>query len=824
MHFTRSTLTKSTKKPLRYSKLAYALKLSLMATLTLPTLNHAFAAEANKQLINGNNINSVKAATNFEQTKSFNISAGPLNIALIAFAKQADIYISSDSALTANKKSQKLTGKHSIELALKQLLTGTALTFVKEANGSYRVVTNKHRVMTLATTQVSGYQETATSSFEGYVTSRSATGTKTDTPLIETPQSITVVGATEITIRKAQSLMDVLSYSAGIARLEGADKTTDSFMLRGFQAGAGVGSIYRDGKRFMANVYDGGQEPYGLERIELLKGAASLLYGASAPGGIINTISKRPTEESIAEVGVELGNSNRKQLTADFSGMLAETSDWSYRLTLLERDSDSFIDYVPDNRTYIAPALKWQASEETSLTLLSHFQKSETAYSYGLPAEGTINPNPNGNIPRNRFTGEPGEDSYESKNTSIGYLFDHSFNEQLSIHHSINYFNADVVMPSHWIWGLQNDMRHTASRGFNDRQDKSSVLTSDTYINFDLDKGNHSHKVTAGIDITHLEHSTERYSRTLESLDLYNPKYGQAIGEPTENLWSSKKKTKRVGLYLQDQIKLQEKWLVVLGLRQEWFEDEKSPFFGDTPWKKEKTDALTGNAGLVYLAENGFAPFISYSQSFELQSGESRHNTRFEPTEGEQIETGIRYQPDSENWLLSASIYQLVQSNVTTSEPGYPDFKVQTGEVTSKGFELEFKGRLTDELQIISAYAYTDARTTKDNVPENIDKRTGAVPYNQLSLWADYQFSQFNLPGLTLGAGARYVGETRGVWLTGKVPAFTLIDAMMAYESNNWRYALNVSNLTDKTYIASCTYGCFYGEGRKVIASVNYSF
>jgi iron complex outermembrane receptor protein len=606
--------------------------------------------------------------------------------------------------------------------------------------------------------------------------------------------------------------------------MEGADKTTDSFFIRGFQAGAGSGSIYRDGKRFMANSYNGPQEPYGLERIELLKGAASLLYGASAPGGIINTISKRPTEETKAEVGLELGSYSRKQITADFSGVLPEASDWLYRLTVLERDSDSFVDYTPDNKTYIAPALTWNASEETSLTFLSHFQKSETAYIYGLPAEGTILPNPNGKIPRNRFIGEPGNDYYESESISIGYLLDHNFNDQLSIHHGLNYNKASVEMPNTWIWRLKDDQKHTKSRALQDRQDESSVLTTDTYLNYSLVNENLSHNITAGIDLTSLEHSSERYDRALESLNLYAPEYGKTVGSSVENPYSSKSKTNRLGLYIQDQISFQEKWQLVLGLRQEWFEHQESRFFGVTDWKREKTDALTGNAGLVYLADNGFAPFISYSQSFEMQSGNNRQNERFKPTEGEQIETGIRYQPDSENWLFSASIYQLVQSNVLTNEIGHPNFRVQTGEVTSKGFEVEFKGRLTDDLQIISAYAYTDARTTKTNIPQNIDKRSGAVPYNQFSLWADYQFNQFDLPELTFGAGTRYVGSTKGIWLAGEVPAFSLIDAMLAYETKHWRYALNISNLTDKNYIASCTYGCFYGEGRKVIASVNYRF
>lgn len=198
-------------------------------------------------------------------------------------------------------------------------------------------------------------QETATGPVQGYVAKRSATGTKTDAPIIETPQSISVVTSDQVQATKAQNLMDALGYTAGVARAEGLDRTSDSFVIRGFRANAGTGTLYRDGSKYQLNIYNGQQEPYGLERIELLKGASSVLYGSAAPGGIINTISKRPSAEPVREFNVELGSFNRKQVSGDFSGALGQNSDWSYRLTALRRDSDTFVDHVPDDRTYIAP-------------------------------------------------------------------------------------------------------------------------------------------------------------------------------------------------------------------------------------------------------------------------------------------------------------------------------------------------------------------------------------------------------------------------------------------------------------------------------------
>ena len=807
----------------RVKKLTLAINSALLASsLAITSTALAQTNETTAQALNENTQNSASQTKN---VIAINISAGSLSQVLSQFSGTIGVALSFDADLLAGKKSAGITGNYSsqqtsVELGFNQLLIGSGYHISYLGNNNYKLVVD-NIIATLATTQVTGAQETATSRLEGYVATRSATGTKTDTPLIETPQTISVVGANEINIRKAQNLMDVLGYTAGVAWSSGAfNNTTDIFQIRGFSGS----EVKLDGKRSMANVFAGTIEPYGVERIEVLKGAASLLYGANSPGGIINAVTKRPTTESIAEVGLELGSFNRKQVTVDLAGALPETNDWSYRLTVLERESNSFIDHVPDDKTYIAPALKWQISADTSLTLLSHYQKKATVRTGFVPIEGSLLPNPNGKLPRNFFNGEPGQDADITENTSVAYFFEHRFTDQLSVHHSSNYTEADVEKTATFSWGLQDDKRTIQNRLLQQRKDNSSVISSDSYINYRLPGENVSHNIIAGFEVSHLEHQTKSYGRALGGLDMYAPVYGKAIGEAKADDWSWQDKTGIASLYLQDQIKWQDKWLLLVGLRQEWFEFTGGLTFPNTYDEKEKTDALTGNAGLVYLADNGLAPFISYSQSFEFQSGKSFSQERFKPTEGEQIEAGIRYQPDHEGWLLSATTYQLVQSNVTTTDPSNPNFEIQTGEVTSKGVEIEFKGQLTDYLQLTSAYSYTDARNTKTNIPEDLNLRNHAVPYNQLSLWADYQLTSFDLPGLTLGAGVRYVGATLTRDRQHEVAAFTIIDAMLSYQHSGWRYALNVSNLTDKTYIVACSWDCSYGEGRKIIASVNYSF
>lgn len=754
--------------------------------------------------------------------QSYSIAAGQLDTALNRFAVMAGIEIAFDAALTSGLQTAGLQGQYSIDEGLQRLLAGTGLAAVRRTDGSYRLEARPTDVdLPLVRVEADWMQETAYGPVQGIAATRSATGTKTDTAIIETPQSISVVSREEFQNYGARNFTEALAYTAGISRQEGADRSTESLRVRGFT----VDRSYRDGSKYQANLYDGQQELYGLERLEVLKGPSSILYGVASPGGMLNAVSKRPTSEPLREVNIEAGSFDRRQISADFSDALDEDGVWSYRLTMLHRDSDTFIDHVPDDRTYIAPALKWQPNEDTSLTLLSEYQRDQTAYVYGLPNSGTILPNPNGQIPRERFTGEPGYDEYDNERYSIGYLLEHGFSNSLRLRHSLRTFRSDRDFPQMGI-GQSSDQR-IYTRSAQDRRDASSGLISDTSLQYDWEAGNTANTSMIGIDYLRQRHETERYNRTAPPLDLFDPVYGSGnFGEPVPFAWSSKQRSEQVGLYAQNQMKIAEKWVFLLGGRQDWTESETSPYFGPTEWNRRTANAFTGRVGGVYLADNGLAPFISYSQSFEPTSGTDRGGSRFEPTRGEQYEVGFRYQPDGWDTMLTAAVYQLTQENVLTIDPVDTNFSTQIGEVRSRGVELEAKTAIGPNANLVTAYAYTDARTTKSSpvTPGEEGKRTPNTPYNQFSLWGDYRFSDFGLPGLKLGAGVRYMGPTKATWVEGEVPSFALLDTRVSYETGPWIYALNATNLTDKTYIESCTYGCFYGEPRSVVGSVSYQW
>ncbi|PAX18634.1 TonB-dependent siderophore receptor [Vandammella animalimorsus] len=771
---------------------------------------------------------------------AIHLPAQPLAHSLAALAQRSGASLAYAPELVAGKQAATVQGAPGVAAALAQMLRGTGLQARQQGqtwtiqpappSAQAAAASSAGDAQTLPAVTVQAAPESATGPVLGYAARRSATATKTDTPLLETPQSISVIGAQELEMRQTEDVNQALSYVAGVHRSEGSDRTTDSFFIRGFSAGAGAGSLFMDGLKYKVQDYSGRMEPYGMERLELLKGASSVLYGMSGPGGVLNAVSKRPSAEPLRELRAELGSFSRKQIAGDFGGKLTEDGVWTWRLTGLLRDSDTFVDHIPDKRRFIAPALKWQPSANTALTLLAHYQHDRTAYLYGLPVEGTLLPNPNGRIPRERFIGEPDFDRYAHDLYALGYQFEHAFSPALKLRHNLRYFKGDGQYMNVGDDGWADDALRQINRYGVERYDRNQSLTSDTSLQYQWRSGGVQHTSLIGLDSLRQHDDLEQYNLQTQPLDVFTPRYGSTVAEREASTgYSPNTRTRRLGLYAQNQMKFGQRWVALLGGRYDRVRHSEWNFFtGERSADNERTSAFTGRAGLVYLAGNGWAPFASFSQSFEPQAGTDRTGARFKPTRGQQWELGLRYQPGGSRTLLSASLYQLTKRNNLVGDPLNPDFSVQLGKVRSRGLELEARTAIGKRANLIAAYAYTDARTIESSplTPEEVGQRSGGVPRQQLSLWGDYRLADQGLPGLLnglqVGAGLRHVGSTRGVWMGAHVPAYTVLDAMIGYDHGPWRLALNVSNLTGKRYIASCTYGCFYGEARKVTASVSW--
>ncbi|MEN2396416.1 TonB-dependent siderophore receptor [Pseudomonas halotolerans] len=672
--------------------------------------------------------------------------------------------------------------------------------------------------------------ENPTAPLNGKVALRNASATKTNAAITETPQSLSVVTADEMRDRKTDTMADALSYTPGFTSQPSSfNRTSDRFRIRGFDVESATGGSLRDGMRLQNNSYDGVQDPYGLERVEVIRGAASVLYGQLSPGGFVNGVSKRPTETPLHELGLQYGNHDRKQVTADFSGPLGDSETLSYRLTLLQRDSDTQQDYINDDKIYIAPALTWRPNDDTSLTLLSFYQKSDTRFSAPLPyqlvkgvGDGPFT------IGRHDFIGEPDYDDMNGEMSAIGYEFEHRFDEHTRISNKLRYYEADVK------WKYLQAQTGAAAinaaattgilrRQYSDRHERSRALASDTNVETRWNIGGVENTFLVGVDTYDASYDSHNFRAAAPSITIGDYNYGQPVvvdKDPRRDR-GSQIDTFQTGIYLQDQIKFDDHWLLLLGGRHDWADQDQQGFA--TGQKLDQSnEATTWRAGLVYEADNGLAPYISYSESFFPVAVAEAPGQTFDPTEGKQYEIGIRYQPPGSNTLLSAAVYELTQENVVTRDLSGQNPR-QIGEQRSRGLELEAKTEVTPQLNLIATYAYTDARITKSSTQSEVGQRSEDTPYHQAAVWADYNFALFGLPQLKVGAGARYKGTTQASGIDSQMPAYTLFDAMASYQiDKNWDVTLNANNVTNKKY-TYCEFAiCRYGDERELVTSVNF--
>jgi len=768
-----------------------------------------------------------------QERTAYDVPAGPLAVALNRFAQQAGVSIAVDAGKVQGLRSEGLKGSYTVEEGFSLLLRGSGFTAGRSDAGYVLLPAAQPRQgaqagpeRTLAPVQVTAAAPQAESALEpvdGYIARRSTAGSRSDTPLVETPQSISVVTRDQVIAQKAVSVADTLVYTPGVAVQSAAfSRMVDDFTIRGFNVANGNLGSLRDGMKFQSNVYDGGQEPYGLERIEVVRGAASVLYGQLTPGGLVNTVSKRPTDVPLHEINLEYGSYDRKQLSADFGGPLSEDGSWSYRLTGLVREADNWVEKTDDDKTYIAPALTWRPSAATRLTLLSSYQKVDTRFSSPMLYQDVDG----GTIPRHRFVGEPDFDRYKSEIRTVGYEFEHSFDNGLILRSAARRFEADVKW-DYMYANLAAVSNGTLTRLASKRDEYSTGVTTDNSLQVSFDTGALRHTLLAGTDYYRRSYDSKRYRGTAYlALDLDEPVYS---GYPNINYnvdRGSDNTGDQYGVYVQDQIRYGN-WAFTVGGRHDRSES-RSRSYQNGRVTKQSDEASTGRAGVVYLFDNGFAPYASFSQSFQPQIGtDSLTGAAFDPSRGRQYEIGLRYQPSGSALLLSGAVYDLLQTEVVTANASGNQY--QQGKVRSRGAELEARWQ-GEAFGLIAAYTYTDAQVKESALPGEVGEQLAMVPYHALSLWADRKLGDLGLPGVKVGLGVRYIGETNIPGYSENVPAYHLVDALLAYDlgvlspsMKGLNLALNARNMLDKKYY-TCTAadGCRYGEPATWTATVSY--
>jgi iron complex outermembrane receptor protein len=785
-------------------------------------------------------------ATATTEVRNYNIPVQPLSEALLQFEQQSGLQVTASSAMVKGKRATAVKGSLPAQQALSQLLAGTGLHYQisggrvslsADNEGAATLSADKGGAMTLPPVKISA------GSIQGYpygpevsyVAKQSVTATKTDTPIIETPLSISVISRKEMDDRRVSNVGEAVSYTSGVST--GRTGTTALFggnniMIRGFGGGGTAGASfneYLDGLRLpIASFVSANLDPWLLERVEVLKGPASVLYGQIQPGGIVNLISKRPHYGMSNALRLRTGKFDEFGIAFDLGGEFND--NWQARVVGLSLTGDTQQDHSKRDRQVVAPSLRW-TNGTTDFILLTKYQHDDINASILsiIPRDGVFS-NPHGRVPLSFRVGDPDFEKWDRTTWSLGYLFSHRFNDALTFRQNLRFTHNEL--DSNWIFrnSLEADQRTLNRRTFH-AEEKADNWLLDNQLQWKFGTGPVQHTLLAGFNYRRYFQNNFATGGDAPSIDLFAPVYHQAIPRPTAPNRNNDFDVEQWGIYLQDQIKIGSLSILAGGRYSD--SDITMEDHLEKTTTTEPADALTASAGIIYNFANGLAPYASYSESFEPVSGTTFGGSPFKPMEGKQYEVGVKYQPPGTTHLITLAAFHIMQENMLTIDPIHSNFQIQTGEVRTRGIELENKLSVNENLYVTAAYTYLDDKVTKSN-DGNQGNRRAQIPKHSASLWANYWLPDGVLSGMGFGIGARYIGETEGdSGNTFSVPDYALVDFAFHYDLGRSPLALrglrvdvNATNLLNNYYIASCfaSHSCYLGQERAIRATLTYNW
>lgn len=652
------------------------------------------------------------------------------------------------------------------------------------------------------------------------VVTAAATGTKTDTPLVELPQPIKVITSEQYLSQGAINISDTVKYAAGVlANPYGRDTRVDGFNVRGLNA-----LQFRDGMRDIFSYYASiTADPYNFSRVEIVRGPASVLFGQGSIGGLVNLVSKTPEFRTRGELSLVYGSYNRKEALGDVNIALAD--NLAIRAVGRVRDADTYVDHVPDDRVMFAPSIRWQPTPSTDVVLTGIYQEDDTgSTSQFLPMVGTFLPNaanPTGKLDRYTFVGKAGWDRYAGRSLQGGGSITHSFSDNIKLSLKARYIDSDLEYKTHYADSYSNPTDPFSVYGTNGRtigltadasDARMNVFSTDNNLQFNFNTGaNIEHKLLVGIDYSWNKVS-KRYAGGREIVDLYDIDYDALqTYEPSGPFTTESQK--QLGIYVQDQIRFFDRVSVVLGARRDRV----------TGSSGQEDTATTFRAGIIGEIGAGISPFFSYTESFlpvagSIDNGDGTFGDAYRPQTGTQFEAGVKWQPGI-NTLVTATVFKIKERNrVLYLAAGGT---TQSGELNTEGFEIEASHTLPGNFELLANYGYSKLESETNTSLDYMPRHTA-------SLWSTKTFGLAGAAQLRLGGGVVYSGKsisTSPIWSI-VTPSRTTVDALAEINWDRWRLALNATNLLNNKHYASCLArgDCFIAAPRNVMATVGVSF
>ena len=647
--------------------------------------------------------------------------------------------------------------------------------------------------------QVTASAERADGPVQGYRATRSASATRTDTAIHETPQSISVVPAQVVEDIGATRLEDALDYAGGVERGNnfGGQGLTE-FLVRGFS----TQEFYRNG--FAVNRgYPNMPDANTLERIEVLRGPASMLYGRGDPGGTFNIVSKQPQAERRTVLGSQVNTDGLRRGTLDTTGVLDESAAFTYRLNLVAEGSDSFRDHVESERYNIAPVLRWQLSDDTALILEGDYLHNRHPLDRGL----TRYPNQAGDLSRDRFLGEESAGKLTNQNATTQLRLEHQLDSQWMLRGGIQYLDGSLDGGAVENNGLAADGR-TVGRNYSERWLNWNDLAVQANLEGHFDAAGVVHTLLLGVEFDDFNYDSQidRSGGATGDfpIDLYDPVYGQPLPALTRTTTYDDENLKSYAFFLQDQITLTERLTAHVGARLERFEQRYENKLNPAGSWDQTHNAVSPRFGLIYDLTEELAVYANTSRSFKPNRGADRSSQAFDPEEGIAHEVGVKYELPEHDLSVTAALFHITKENVLTSDPFDSNYQVAAGEARSRGFDISVAGNITPQWRMIGGYAYVDAEVTESSSASMpVGTRLANVPRHSFNLLDTYEFAEGPLAGLGVGMGVKYVGDRKGgaTRTAFDMDAYTTVDLLAYYPlTERVRLNLNLNNLFDEEY------------------------
>jgi iron complex outermembrane receptor protein len=708
---------------------------------------------------------------------------------------------------------------------------------------------------------------------------QAGTGTKTDTPLMETAQSITVIDNDELTRRNALSINQALGYVAGVANNQRGAMVTryDQVVVRGFTP-----ALFLDGMRLIAGPYSTPQIDFNrVDHIDILKGPASVLYGNAGPGGLVNLTSKMPQAGAFGRFEAQIGNYDSFRLVGDVNTPLDSQGRFLARIVGGWQKADGLTNFTTAERYHVSPMLTFAPDPATSLTIIATYQHAPSGGGYsGVPAYGTVIDIGLPSLPRDINTGDPNYERYNHKARSVAAFFRRDLSDALTFRSSARYQNNTLSYRQMYVAGFVtqggNSNYDIITRGGGGADEDFDTLTLDNSLNAKFATGPIEHNILAGIDYQNIRGENVQQFNTGQTANPLTsfpntvlrpfPVYGSTV--PSFDLTAlsaaytnSFSKRDQVGIYVQDQMAIGRLKLIASG-RKDWYHQSTLNKRNNSVALLEQA-AFTMRLGALYEFDFGLSPYVSYAESFEPQAGTDYLGAPFDPVTGRQYEAGLKFQPPGTRAIFTLSAYDLRRQKVPTGDPragtgGIPtNAQIQIGEVRVRGIEFEGRGEVTPGFDVVAAASYTDAiitqgtpailpTATNSGTPTTTGTRQLGVPKWGGSAFLSYDFGKAGaagaIGGLILGAGVRHVGASDGTTTYAVIngvttfrrfttDSFTLVDALIGYDLAKaglagWSVAVNAANLFDTTHISACPFNnsCYYGAPRTVMGSLRFAW